>query len=229
MYWNTNWEILICLFQLFQLIVQYLEWLITTQDIVRMLILLLLLLGIMPRLLFHHCLLNPHSWHVFLRPHGILKRLKCASWLRELVEIMLSFTLYPNTGFNWFLKPQKSSLDWWCCLLIGRCCWIRSTTLSCLLILGLKRCMLYCLLVCGGPTWEFPVSKFVSPVRFFNVLKIAHKHPQNCWNRCPLLREGLDLGRWILSLGCHLVQMVAMPFSPVLIIWQSTLFWLHVL
>ena len=56
--------------------------------------------------------------------------------------IMLSFMLYPNTDLNWSLKVQKSSLDWWCHLLIGRCCWIRSTKLSCLLILGLKRCMI---------------------------------------------------------------------------------------
>ena len=40
------------------------------------------------------------------------------------------------------------------------------------------------------------------------MLKIAHKHPQDCWNRYPLLREGLDLGQWISSLGCPLVQIV---------------------
>ena len=47
------------------------------------------------------------------------------------------------------------------------------------------------------------------------MLKIAHKHPQAYWNPYPLLTEGLDLGLWTLSLGCLLVQMVAMPFSPV--------------
>ena len=50
------------------------------------------------------------------------------------------------------------------------------------------------------------------------MLKIAHKHPQDYWNPYPLLTEGLDLGLWTLSLGCLLVQMVAMPFSPVLIV-----------
>ena len=192
-------------------------------------ILVLLLLGIMFKPLFHRWLWNHLSWHVFIRPRGILQTLKWGSWLGEHVGIMLSFILCPNTGLNWSLRAQKSSLDWWCHLLVGRCCWMRSTTLSCLLILGLKRCMLCCLLVCGGHRWEFPVSKFVSHVRFVNMLKIAHKHPQDCWNRYPLLREGLDLGLWISSLGCHLVQMVVMPFSPVLIVWQSTLFWLHVL
>ena len=95
---------------------------------------------------------------------------------------------------------------------------MKSTTLSCLLILGPKRCMLCCLLVCGGHRCEFPVREFVSNVRFVNMLKIAHKHPQAYWNLYPLLTEGLDLGLWILSLGCLLVQMVVMPFSPVLII-----------
>ena len=50
------------------------------------------------------------------------------------------------------------------------------------------------------------------------MLKIAPKHPQAYWNRYPLLKEGLDLVLWILSLGCQLVQMIAMPYSPVLII-----------
>ena len=56
------------------------------------------------------------------------------------------------------------------------------------------------------------------------MLKIAHKHPQDCWNCNLLLIEGLELGLWISSLGCHLALMVEMPFSPVLIVWQSTLF-----
>ena len=50
------------------------------------------------------------------------------------------------------------------------------------------------------------------------MLRIAHKQPQDCWDRDLLLKEGLDLGRWISSLGCHLAQMVVMLFSPVLII-----------
>ena len=52
--------------------------------------------------------------------------------------IMLSFILCPNTGLNWSLRAQKSSLDWWCHLLVGRYCWIKSTILSCLLILAQK-------------------------------------------------------------------------------------------
>ena len=78
---------------------------------------------------------------------------------------------------------------------------MRSTILSCLLILGSKRCMLYCLLVCGGHRCENLVRKFVSNVRFVNVLKIAHKYPQVYWNPYLLLIEGLDLGQWTLSLG----------------------------
>ena len=166
---------------------------------------------------------------VFIRPRGILQTLKWGSWLREHVEIMLSFMLCPNTGLNWSLKAQRSSLDWWCCLLVGRCCWMRFTTLSCLLILGLRKSMHCCLPMYVGHTWGFFVSKSVSLVRFVNVLRIAHNHPQACWNHYPLLREGLNLGQWISSLGCHLVPMVVMPFSPVLIVWQSTLFWLHIL
>ena len=107
---------------------------------------------------------------------------------------MLRFMLCPNMGFIWSLRLQKSSLEWWCRLFVSRCCWMRSTTLSYLLILGLKRCMLCCMLVCGGHRCEFLVSKFVSNVRFINMLKIAHKHPQAYWNRYLLLREGF--GSW---------------------------------
>ena len=78
--------------------------------------------------------------------------------------------------------------------------------------------MLCCLLVCGGHRCEFLLSKFVSNVRFVNMLKIAYKHPQAYWNLYLLLIEDLDLGLWILSLGCLLVQMVAMPFPHVLIV-----------
>ena len=55
------------------------------------------------------------------------------------MEIMLSFMLCPNTDLSWSLRIQKSSLDWWCRFLVGRSCCMRSTTLSCLLILGLER------------------------------------------------------------------------------------------
>ena len=134
------------------------------------------------------------------------------------MRAMISSTLCLNTGLIWFIKAQKSSLNWWCHLLIGRCCWMRTITLSCPLILGLKRCMLCCLLVYGGHRCEFLVSKFVSNVKFANMLKIAHKHPQAYWNLYPLLTEILDLGLWILSLGCHLLPVVAMPFPPVLIV-----------
>ena len=95
---------------------------------------------------------------------------------------------------------------------------MRSTTLSFLLILGLKRFMLCFLLVCGGHRCEFRVREFVSNIRCVNMVKIAHKHPQHYGNIYSLLTEGLDLGLWILSLGCLLVQMVVMPFSPVLIV-----------
>ena len=131
--------------------------------------------------------------------------LKWGSWLGEDVEIMLSFMLCPNTDLSWSLKAQKSSLDWWCCPIVGRCCWMGSTTLSCLLILGLRRCMLCFLPMYGGHTWEVLVSKFVSLVRFVNTLRIAHKHPQDCWNHYPLQQKGLDLGLWISSLGYPLL------------------------
>ena len=70
----------------------------------------------------------------------------------------------------------------------------------------------------GGHGCEFLVIKFVSNIKFVNMLNIAHKHPQAYWNHYSLPRKGLDLGLWILSLGSHLVQMAAMPFSPVLIV-----------
>ena len=78
--------------------------------------------------------------------------------------------------------------------------------------------MLCCLLVYSGHQCENHVREFSESVRFVNMLKIVHKHPQVYWNPYPLLTEGLDLGLWTLSLGCFFVQMVAMPFSPVLII-----------
>ena len=130
----------------------------------------------------------------------------------------ISFMLCPNRDLRWSLKAQKGSLHWWCHLLVGRSCWMRSTTPSCLLILGLKRCMLCCLPVYSGHTLEFLINEFVSHVRFVNMLRIAYKHLQDCWNRYPLQREGLDPGLYISSLGCHLLQMVVMPSSPVLII-----------
>ena len=95
---------------------------------------------------------------------------------------------------------------------------MNSTTLSYLLILDIKRCMLSCLPIYGSHTCEKLVNESVSLVRFVNMLKIAHKHPQAYWNLYPLLTEDLHLGLWILSLGCLLVQMVLMPFSPVLIV-----------
>ena len=100
---------------------------------------------------------------------------------------------------------------------------MKSTILSCLLILAPKRCMLCCLLVCVGHRCESLVRKFVSNIRFVNMLKIAYIHPQVSWNLYPLLSEGLDLGLWTSSLGFLLAQMVAMPFSPVLIVLLSTL------
>ena len=163
---------------------------------------LLLLVRNMSKPLFHRWLWNPHSWHVFIKPRGILQTLKWESWLIEHVGVLLSFMLCPDVGLIWFIKAQKRSLDWWCRLFVSRCCWMKSIKLTCLLILGLKRCMVCCLLVCGDYSCEFFVSKFDSNVKFVNMLKIAHKHPQAYWNYYPLLREGLDLGLWILSLGC---------------------------
>ena len=90
--------------------------------------------------------------------------------------------------------------------------------LSCLLILGTKRCMLCCLLMFGGPKCENHVREFVSSVIFVNMLRTAHRHPQVYWNPYPLLIEGLDCGQWTLSLGYLFVQMVAMLFSPMLIV-----------
>ena len=99
-------------------LVQYLGWLITIQDIVRMPIIVLLLLEIKYNPLSHHWLWNHLFWHVFFRPRGILQMLKWGNWLGEHVGIMLSFMLYPNTDLSWSLKVQKSSLDWWCHLFL---------------------------------------------------------------------------------------------------------------
>ena len=95
---------------------------------------------------------------------------------------------------------------------------MKSTTLSCLLILAPKRCMLCCLLVCSDHRCEIPAGEFVGSVRFVNMLRIAHKHPQDYWNPYPLLIDGLGLSQWISSLGYLFVQIFVMPFSPVLII-----------
>ena len=72
---------------------------------------------------------------------------------------------------------------------------MRSTILSYLLILGTKKCMLCYLLVIGGPRCNDPVSKFVSSVRFVNILRTALRHPQVYWNPYLLLIEGLDHGQ----------------------------------
>ena len=66
--------------------------------------------------------------------------------------------------------------------------------LSCLLILGTKRCVLCCLLVFVGPKCEDLVKRFANSVRFVNMLRIAHRHPQVYWNPYPLLIDGLDHG-----------------------------------
>ena len=95
---------------------------------------------------------------------------------------------------------------------------MKSTTLSFLLILTPKRCMLCCLFVCGGYRCENLVRKLESNVKFINMLKIAYKHPQVYWNLYLLLSKGLDLGQWTSSLGYLFVERVVMPFSPVLII-----------
>ena len=81
-----------------------------------------------------------------------------------------------------------------------------------------KDTLLCCLLMFSGSKYENLVKRFKKSVRFVKMLKIAHKHLQVCWNPYPLLINGLDHGRWTLSLGYLLVQMVAKPFSPVLIV-----------
>ena len=134
------------------------------------------------------------------------------------MQIMLSFMLYLNMGLNLFIKAQKSSLDLWCHLHVGRYCWMKSTILSCLLILGIKRCMFCFLLICGGHRCENHVREFSKSVRFGNMLKIAHKHPQVYLNPYLLLIEGLHHGQWTLSLGSLLLQMVAILFSHVFIV-----------
>ena len=72
--------------------------------------------------------------------------------------------------------------------------------LSCPLTLGTKRCMLYCLLVFGGPKCENHVRGFACCVRFANVQRTACRHPQVCWNHYPLQIGGFDHGPWTLSL-----------------------------
>ena len=173
----VKWEFPLCLFKSFQLIAQHLEWLITTQVVVGVLLLALLYVVNMTKLFFYHWLLNLPFWHVFIRLHGIQQILKWESWHAGHMEVMLSFMLYLNMGVNLFIKAQKSSLDWWCHLLVGRYCWMRSTILSCLLTLDSKRFMLFCLLVCSGHRCENLVRKFVGSDRFVNLLRIAHRHP----------------------------------------------------
>ena len=72
---------------------------------------------------------------------------------------------------------------------------MKSTMLSCLLILGTKRCMLCCLLIFGSPRCENHVREFASHVSFVNMLRIAPRHPQDYWNPYLLLIEGLDHGQ----------------------------------
>ena len=165
--------------------------------------------------LFYLWWLKLPFWHVFLRPHGIYQMLKCENWHVGHVAIMLGFMLCLNMGLSLYIK---SSPDWWCRLHVGRYCWMRSTILSCLLILGTKRCILCWLVVFSGPTCKNTVREFVSSVRFVNMLRIAYRYPQVYWNPYPLLIEGLYHSQWTLSLGCLLVVMVTMPFSPVLIV-----------
>ena len=69
-----------------------------------------------------------------------------------------------------------------------------------------------------APDARIMLAGFVGRVRFVNMLKIAHRHPQVYWNPYPLLIGGLDHGQWTLSPGYLYVQMVVTPFSPVLIV-----------
>ena len=127
--------------------------------------------------------------------------LKRGNWHVGHVAIMLSFMLYLNIGLNLYIKVQNSRLNWWCHLYIGGYYCIRSTMLSYLLILGTKRCTIYCLLVFSGHKCENHVREFVGRVRVVNMPKTAHKHPQIYWNPYLLLIKGLNHGQWTLSLG----------------------------
>ena len=131
---------------------------------------------------------------------------------------MLSFMLGLNMGLNSYIEAQMSSQNWWCHLHVGRYCWIKSTMISCLLILGPKLCMLCFLLVFGSPRCDNYVREFVSNVRFVKWLKTALRHPQVYWDPYPLLIEGLVHGQWTLLLGYLYVQMVVMLFPHVWII-----------
>ena len=78
--------------------------------------------------------------------------------------------------------------------------------------------MLCCLLVFGDLKCENLVKGFANSVGFVKIQKTAYRHPQVRWNPYPLLIDGLDHGQWTLSMGYLYVQMVAMPFSFVLIV-----------
>ena len=123
-----------------------------------------------------------------------------------------------NMDLNLFIKAQKSSLDWWCHFLAGKYYWMRSHNSKLSVHFGFKKMHACCLLMCGGHRCENLVRKFFSSLRFVNMLKILHKHPQVYWNLYILLVEGLDHDQWTLSLGSLLVQMVVMLFSQILII-----------
>ena len=198
--WDCNWKIPLCLFLSFQLIAQHLEWLITSQVVVRRLV----LVKNMNKPLFHHWWLNPPFWHVFVRLHGIHQMLKWGSWLVRHVGVILSFIWCLNMDLISSIKAQKSSLDWWCCLFVSKCCCMKSIMLSFLLILGPKRCMLCCLLVCGGHRYKNHVREFEKSVRFVNMLKISYKHPRftrtftYCWSKVWILVNGLYY--WVTSI-----------------------------
>ena len=90
---------------------------------------------------------------------------------------MLSFMLYQKKDLNLYTKAQKNSPDLWFCLHIVKYCLMKSTKLSCLLILGTKRYMVYYLLVFGGLKCENYGRGFVGRVRFVNMLKTVYRHP----------------------------------------------------
>ena len=159
--WDANLEIPLCLFISYQWIVQHLEWLITIKIVVRVFI----LLGNRTRPLFNRWWLNLPFWYALVRPYGSHQMLKWGNWHVGHVAIVLSFMLCLNMGLNLYIKAQKSSLDWWFCLHVDKYCWMRSTMLSYLLLLGTKRCMLCCLLVFSGPRCGNLVRRFVSHLK----------------------------------------------------------------
>ena len=74
---------------------------------------------------------------------------------------------------------------------------MRSTTLSCLVILGLKKCMLCYLPMYGGPKREFFVSQSLSFVRVFQHAKDSTQAPPGLLEPLPISER--RFGSWLMS------------------------------